>query len=137
MPKKSRPLSAATLAAKANIFRYRARNLRSSMGRRAPGLPRPSTDELEAWLRAQPPHCAYTGELLSIHDLHVDHITPLDRGGTHDLSNLCLASPAANRAKGAMSGDEFHLLLHLVSGWPDRGADLLKRLRMAGASFGR
>ncbi|MGA1850477.1 HNH endonuclease signature motif containing protein [Sphingobium sp. HT1-2] len=129
--------SPATLAAKANPYRYRARNLRSSMGRRAPDLPRPSTDELEAWLRAQPPHCAYTGELLDIADLHVDHMIPLDRGGSHDLSNLCLASPSANRAKGAMSASEFHLLLHLVSGWPDRGADLLKRLRMAGASFGR
>jgi hypothetical protein len=50
---------------------------------------------------------------------------------------LCLASPAANRAKGAMSGDEFHLLLNLVGSWPDRGADLLKRLRMAGAGFSR
>lgn len=107
------------------------------MGRRAPDLPRPSTDELEAWLRAQPPHCSYTGELLDIADLHVDHMIPLDRGGSHDLSNLCLASPAANRAKGAMSGDEFHLLLHLVGSWPDGGADLLKRLRMAGAGFSR
>ncbi|WP_425304271.1 hypothetical protein [Sphingobium yanoikuyae] len=61
----------------------------------------------------------------------------MDRGGDHSLSNLCLASPAANRAKGAMSGDEFHLLLHLVGSWPDKGRDLLKRLRMAGASFGR
>lgn len=137
MPAKKRQLSPQTLAAKANIYRYRARNLRSSMGRRAPDLPRPSTDELEAWLRSQPAHCSYTGELLDIADLHVDHMIPLDRGGTHDLSNLCLASPAANRAKGAMSGDEFHLLLHLVSGWPDRGADLMKRLRMSGAGFAR
>lgn len=136
MPAKKTP-SQKTLAAKANIFRYRAKNLRSSMGRRAPDLPRPSTDELEAWLRAQPPHCSYTGALLDIADLHVDHAIPLDRGGSHDLSNLCLASPAANRAKGAMSADEFHHLLHLVGSWPDRGADLLKRLRMAGASFGR
>lgn len=107
------------------------------MRQRNADLPRPSLDELEQWLRSQPLHCAYSGESLSIDTCQIDHEVPLDRGGDHSLANLMLCSPAMNRAKGTMTGSEFHQLLALISAWPDRGADLLRRLRASGTIFGR
>ena len=99
------------------------------MGRRAPGLDRPSTDDLTTWLQAQPLICAYTSEALTLDTLEVDHRVPLARGGSHDLANLCLTSRPANRAKGTMTDQEFADLLRTVGGWDDQGRELLKRLR--------
>lgn len=47
--------------------------------------------------------CAYCG--INIywtipHDIHVDHIKPLVKGGTNDLDNLCLACADCNYSKG-------------------------------------
>lgn len=107
------------------------------MRTRAPHLPRPSLDDLEAWFRAQPLHCAYLGEPVTLDDAQVDHIVPLDRGGTHDLANLCLTSPKANRMKGAMTGCEFHMLLALISTWSDEGAALKSALNRSSNIFGQ
>lgn len=107
------------------------------MRRRAPDLDRPSLDDLEAWLRAQPLRCAYTHRPLTLDTMTIDHRTPLDRGGDHALGNLALATSQANAAKGTMSADEFHALLDLMALWPDRGASVLRRLRASGSVFTR
>ncbi|GFE77524.1 hypothetical protein NTCA1_51730 [Novosphingobium sp. TCA1] len=107
------------------------------MRRRAPDLDRPSLDDLEAWLRAQPLRCAYTHRPLTLDTITIDHRMPLDRGGDHTLGNLVLASSQANAAKGTMSADEFHALLDLMALWPDRGASVLRRLRASGSVFTR
>ncbi|WP_422125267.1 HNH endonuclease [Sphingobium arseniciresistens] len=135
--KSKRAVSAATKKSRENLYRYKARNFRANVKKRSPDHPLPSIDDLEMWLRKQPLHCSYYGNELSIDSLHIDHIIALDQGGSHDLENLCLASPEANRAKGSMSGSQFHELLHLTSSWPDRGKALLSRLRAAGTVFGR
>lgn len=49
--------------------------------------------------------CAYCQALLDKY--HVDHITPLARGGTHELSNLCLACPSCNHSKWASTLEEW------------------------------
>lgn len=43
--------------------------------------------------------CAYCGA--ETEDPHIDHIHPLSKGGTNDLSNLTVSCPACNIKKGA------------------------------------
>jgi 5-methylcytosine-specific restriction endonuclease McrA len=40
-------------------------------------------------------------------DFHIDHKTPLSRGGSHALENLCLACAECNIAKHTMTEEEF------------------------------
>ncbi|WP_156439104.1 MULTISPECIES: HNH endonuclease signature motif containing protein [Sphingomonadales] len=44
--------------------------------------------------------CAYCREALSS-DFHVDHVTPLSRGGSNSADNIALACPPCNLSKGA------------------------------------
>lgn len=48
--------------------------------------------------------CAYcrAPEALSVSTFEIDHIAPQSAGGTAVESNLCLACPACNRAKGSL-----------------------------------
>jgi 5-methylcytosine-specific restriction endonuclease McrA len=60
--------------------------------------------------------CAYCGQSIYWtvkHDIHVDHIKPLIKGGTNDLSNLCLACADCNLSKHDMELDEWMK----VRGW--------------------
>lgn len=50
--------------------------------------------------------CYYTGELLGS-DFHLDHMTPLSRGGAHAVDNIVPCTPAVNTAKRRMTADEF------------------------------
>jgi 5-methylcytosine-specific restriction endonuclease McrA len=40
-------------------------------------------------------------------DYHIDHIVPICSGGTNDPSNIQLACPACNRAKGGQDPVDF------------------------------
>lgn len=63
------------------------------------------------------PKCYLTGVEIDIFDTksyEFDHIIPISRGGTNDLSNLGICSAKANRAKGNMTPDEFINLCRLV-----------------------
>ena len=56
------------------------------------------------------PVCYLTGTKVDLSNgssYHLDHIVPLSRGGTSDLSNLGLCSPAVNKAKHNLSPTEF------------------------------
>ena len=44
-------------------------------------------------------------------DYHVEHMTPLSRGGAHDWSNITLACPTCNLRKNAKTLEEFMELL--------------------------
>lgn len=117
-------------------LKLRAQRLRQDWRKRS-SLPVPSSAELEVWLKAQPLTCADTELRLTLATLQVDHRQPLERGGTNDLSNLCLAHRDANLAKGAMTDGEFRSLLALVEAWPDGGRCLLRRLRQSGMMFAK
>ena len=58
--------------------------------------------------------CIYCGDTTLI---EMDHLTPLVRGGTHTKDNVAPACRGCNRAKGAMTKDEFEAfrLQYLVS----------------------
>ncbi|AHN84394.1 hypothetical protein SEABISCUIT_76 [Mycobacterium phage Seabiscuit] len=54
--------------------------------------------------------CYYTGELLGP-DFHLDHKTPLSRGGAHTLDNLVPCSPFANVGKKDRTEPEYREFL--------------------------
>ena len=49
--------------------------------------------------------CVYCGD--GDTELHIDHIYPWSRGGTHHIDNLALACPPCNLSKGAKTLDEW------------------------------
>jgi len=91
----------------------------------------PTREAIEAWLREQPLPltCHYSDIKITLHNMHVDHRTPVARGGDNSLANLCLTSAHMNTAKGQMTEHEFKALLELISQWEDKGANLIKRLK--------
>lgn len=64
------------------------------------------------------PVCYLTGDALNLAnpaEYEFDHVVPRSKGGTNDLSNLGVASREANRAKGALSLDDFISLCEKVA----------------------
>ena len=59
--------------------------------------------------------CALSGRALTPESASLDHIVPLARNGTHDLSNLCVVDQQVNAAKGTMTVDEFVALCREVA----------------------
>jgi 5-methylcytosine-specific restriction endonuclease McrA len=56
--------------------------------------------------------CFYCGELLYSSfdkEVHIEHKTPISRGGTSDISNLVLSCSACNFAKHTKTAEEFLL----------------------------
>lgn len=114
---------------------YKARLIRTKLfGRVKKDDPRkeetPTSNEIYDWLISQQPFvCYYSQELIKGVDFHIDHKTPLHRGGSNLLNNLCIASPKMNTAKGGLNEKEFKELLVLVKTWDDGGESLLRRMR--------
>lgn len=81
--------------------------------------------------------CHYSGEKITPAKSEIDHRTPVAKGGTNEFSNLCLSSPAMNKAKGDMTEEEFRSLLNLLSTFEDGGKTVLMRLRMATHVYAR
>lgn len=126
----------AKLLKKKDPLLWKARTLRSRLltrGKKASRPPEetPTASELYEWFSSLEEFtCYYTGAKVDIFKCHIDHKQPLNRGGTNELSNLCITDPKVNSSKGAMNEEEFKELLELVSDWPDEGEYLLSRLRM-------
>lgn len=97
----------------------------------------PTAPDILAWLIKQPMTCHYSGEKITPATMQIDHKTPLDRGGTNDLTNLCLASKGSNNAKGSMTEAEYRSLLTLLQTFPDGGADVLRRLKASSFVYHR
>ena len=62
---------------------------------------------------AQDGRCAYCETEITFYakkanSLEVDHVVPISRGGSGERHNLVATCMPCNRAKGAMTGDEFH-----------------------------
>lgn len=61
--------------------------------------------DIERLWEVQAGHCAYCKDALT--GYHVDHCTPLSRGGRNDAANLALACPPCNTRKAKLTADEF------------------------------
>ncbi len=97
----------------------------------------PRAPEIREWLEAQPMTCHYSGERITPATMQIDHRTPVERGGSNEFTNLCLASGSMNRAKGTMTEGEFKALLALIATFPDGGKSILTRLKRAAHVYGR
>lgn len=58
-------------------------------------------------LKDQGYRCALSGMELTPSNVSLDHIKPLDSGGTHTMNNVHLVTKEVNRMKSTMSMDEF------------------------------
>lgn len=118
---------------KENPLLYKARGIRSKLLSRVTDKSlkdsTPKTEDILKWLEQTPLICYYSGIKLDLFKMHIDHKTPLARGGTNELSNLCFASHHMNTAKGKMTEQEFKQLLNLIRMWEDGGVSLLRRLK--------
>lgn len=72
--------------------------------------PQPDPDKRRRWLSPDVRRmvmvrddlvCQLCGNAVATEDVHIDHITPVSRGGTDHLSNLQVTHSACNIAKGA------------------------------------
>lgn len=53
--------------------------------------------------------CHYCHKKLTLDDCHIDHMTPISRGGSNDDDNLTLACPECNESKGTLTENEYLL----------------------------
>lgn len=65
-----------------------------------------TVSEQREWEDSQPKVCAYCG-IDCARNYHVDHITPLSKGGAHQIANLAISCPPCNLSKGARDLNEF------------------------------
>lgn len=66
--------------------------------------------ELNEQFERQEGFCYYCGDLLYASfdsAVHVDHMTPLSRGGTNYIENIALSCSRCNMKKGAQTAEEF------------------------------
>ena len=77
-------------------------------------------------LCAQDARCTYCGTLLAAY--HIDHKTPLRRGGTNDMENLQLLCPTCNMSKGTKTHDEFLCFRRIKADEPALLADVIELL---------
>lgn len=64
--------------------------------------------------------CALTGRRLEPTTASLDHVVPLSRGGRHEMENAQVLHKMVNRAKGAMTNEEFIEMCFEVVQWVKR-----------------
>src|SRR6266702_169120 len=57
-----------------------------------------TTKEIEAQYQQQKGKCYYCSKKMTQH--HIEHVVPLSRGGTNDISNIILSCPSCKQKKG-------------------------------------
>lgn len=73
-------------------------------------MPRPAAvtaKQILGLIEKQGYRCALSGRQLTPETASLDHIEPLSRGGTHDISNLQVVEYQVNTAKGTLTVAEF------------------------------
>ncbi len=70
--------------------------------------------------KTQRGRCALTGERLTADNSAIDHILPVSRGGTHQISNLRWLTRDVNYSKGALTDIEFFSLCESVLKYKDK-----------------
>lgn len=74
-----------------------------------------SAEDVSLLLRAQRNRCFYCENTLG--DYHVDHMTPLVRGGSNGIENICIACPDCNLKKSTKTAEEFLFLMRSRGGY--------------------
>ncbi len=94
-----------------------------------------TADELVSYLLARwADGCPYCGCRLTPKGFQVDHILPLARGGSWDITNTQVICTRCNRRKGSLTHMEFIALLSFVRTLDEQAAtNILARLSAGGA----
>lgn len=77
--------------------------------------------------------CTYCWAPLGM-DFQLDHLTPVARGGKHELENLAAACKKCNVRKGVLLASEYRRLLILVGSWPPAAQEDIRRRLVAGGA---
>jgi len=86
-------------------------------------VPRPgpvTTTKVLKLLDSQRYRCALTGRKLAPITSALDHMLPISRNGTNNIENAQVLHSDVNRAKGALTNDEFVALCREVAAWSDK-----------------
>lgn len=77
---------------------------------------RPAIKSFDLWKLAKKQKliCVLTGEKLTFENISLDHIIPVSKGGTNNISNLQLVTRHANTIKNNMNMDELLLLCRKI-----------------------
>lgn len=138
----------ATIAkSKAATFRNNSLGRADKLGIDRANVPMPK--EIEAWLLTYESRlelsrkrlylaCEYTGELIKLSDIQIDHRTPISRGGSFGVENLAITSGKSNQHKSELLDFEFLQLLALLNSFdPKAKNNVLSRLRSGGGRLFR
>jgi 5-methylcytosine-specific restriction endonuclease McrA len=91
---------------KANLEKVLLWNRLRKMKLRVAG-PEPRTSDIVRMAEAQGSCCTYCAVSLTESGFHIDHKTPVSRGGTNETANLQLLCPTCNMKKGSRTHDEY------------------------------
>src|SRR5262245_49393459 len=80
--------------------------------------------------------CPYCGAAMTLKEIQCEHKEPTCRGGSYCFWNLEFTCEDCNKAKGALTSEEFRALLDALFDYPKARLNVLRRLR-AGARAGR
>ena len=76
--------------------------------------------------------CAYSGIMLTIEQLEIDHQTPTSRGGSFDFGNLAVCSKEENLRKGMLTAFEYSCLGGVINTFPHEIAQSIWRSLQVG-----
>lgn len=75
----------------------------------------PTANELWKLALKQKLKCKYSGIKLNRENISIDHITPLCKGGTSEINNLCFVTKEVNYMKHMMTVDSFLILCKTIT----------------------
>jgi 5-methylcytosine-specific restriction endonuclease McrA len=78
-----------------------------------------SVENVLRLLEHQQYRCALTGRRLTPQTASLDHIVPVRLGGEHAIENTQVLHKDVNRAKGALTNEEFRAMCREVVAWAD------------------
>lgn len=85
-------------------------------------------------LELQHYRCALTGRKLVPSSAALDHVLPISRNGTNNIENAQILDSDVNRAKGALTNEEFVLLCREVANWAERPISMSHRSNVYASS---
>ena len=123
-PKPPKKLPHEIIKAKAQNFRQHSRQRAKKLVLEHKISEIPDAKQIENWLlekldltNPKKPvfYCAYTGDIVKLSELEIDHINPITQGGGFGFENLCITSKRINGIKGDMTCPAFMKLLELLN----------------------
>lgn len=95
-------------------------------------------EQFRGWLTCvleDEPFCSYCKEPINILTISPDHRTPVSRGGSLELANLCGACVTCNTRKGRLKPGEFMFLRECIATLPETArSDIWRRLMAGGGT---